>query len=79
MVLTGHAEEMASLIRYHVLECPRCKANICAEGMPALLDRLDASLRELCGELKQRDGSPPGSEPGEPPRGDSDGSASDPT
>jgi hypothetical protein len=54
MVLTGHAEEMAALIRFHVLECARCKANICAQGMPELLDRLDAKLRELCGELKQR-------------------------
>lgn len=58
MVLTGHAEEMAALIRYHVLECARCKANICAEGMPELLNRLDAKLRELCGELKQPDDSP---------------------
>jgi hypothetical protein len=53
MVLTGHAEEMAALIRFHVLECARCKANICAQGMPELLDRLDSKLRELCGELKQ--------------------------
>jgi hypothetical protein len=57
IVLTGHAEEMASLIRFHVLECSSCKANICAEGMPALLDRLDAKLKDLCGELKQRDDS----------------------
>jgi hypothetical protein len=57
IVLTGHAEEMAALIRFHVLECARCKANVCAEGMPGLLDRLDTKLRELCGELKQQDDS----------------------
>lgn len=55
IVLTGHAEEMASLIRFHVLECSRCKANICAEGMPGLLHRLDAELKELYRELEQRD------------------------
>lgn len=57
VVLTGHAEEMVALIRFHVRECPRCKANICAEGMPGLLDRLDAKLEELCGELKPDDSS----------------------
>jgi hypothetical protein len=57
IVLTGHAEEMAALIRFHVLECPRCKANICADGMPGVLNRLDAELKELCGELKQPDDS----------------------
>ena len=55
MVLTGHAEEMAALIRFHVLECPRCKADICANGMPGLLDRLDAKLKEVRGELNQPD------------------------
>lgn len=57
IVLTGYAEEMAALIRFHVLECPGCKANICAEGMPSLLNRLDAKLNELCGELKLPDDS----------------------
>jgi hypothetical protein len=54
-VLTGHAEEMAALIRFHVLECPRCRSNTCAEGMPGLLDRLDARLRELCRDAARPD------------------------
>jgi hypothetical protein len=55
IVLTGHAEEMAALIRFHVLACPRCEANTCAEGMPRLLNRLDARLRELCTYAERRD------------------------